>query len=65
MIDTSHREDLLIVQVYVDDIIFGASNEKCKDFSKLIQMKFDISLIGELRFFLGLQVKLLEINACH
>nr|GEY64097.1 copia protein [Tanacetum cinerariifolium] len=44
--------------VYVDDIIFGSTNkELCKAFEKLIKDKFQMSLMGELTFFLGLQVK--------
>nr|GEX54063.1 hypothetical protein [Tanacetum cinerariifolium] len=50
--------DILLVQVYVDGIIFGSTNkELCKAFKKLMKDKFQISLIGELTFFLGLQVK--------
>nr|GEX73431.1 hypothetical protein [Tanacetum cinerariifolium] len=49
---------ILLVQVYVDDIIFGFTNkELCKAFEKLMKDKFQISLIDELTFFLGLQVK--------
>nr|GEV02439.1 copia protein [Tanacetum cinerariifolium] len=45
-------------KVYVDDIIFGSTNKDlCKDFEKLIKDKFHMSLMGELTFFLGLQVK--------
>nr|GEZ84649.1 hypothetical protein [Tanacetum cinerariifolium] len=44
--------------VYVDDIIFGSTNkELCKAFEKLIKDKFQMSSIGELTFFLGLQLK--------
>ncbi|KAK6137870.1 hypothetical protein DH2020_028378 [Rehmannia glutinosa] len=51
-------QDFLLVQIYVDDIIFGATNESlCKKFSKLMQGEFEMSLIGELNFFLGLQIK--------
>nr|GEZ00848.1 putative ribonuclease H-like domain-containing protein [Tanacetum cinerariifolium] len=51
------KGDILLVQVYVDDIIFGSTNkELCKAFEKLIKDKFQMSLIGELTFFLGLQV---------
>ncbi|KAK2388390.1 putative mitochondrial protein [Trifolium repens] len=54
----THKHDLLIVQVYVDDIIFGATNEKmCEEFSNLMQSEFEMSMMGELRFFLGLQIK--------
>ncbi|GJY15503.1 retrovirus-related pol polyprotein from transposon TNT 1-94, partial [Tanacetum coccineum] len=52
-----HEEDMLLVQVYVDDIIFGSTNP---DFSKrianLMKRNFEMSMIGELKFFLGLQV---------
>nr|GEV98256.1 copia protein [Tanacetum cinerariifolium] len=44
--------------VYVDDIIFGSTNKKlCKAFEKLMKDKFQMSSMGELTFFLGLQVK--------
>ena len=52
------NQDLLIFQVYVDDIILGSTNEKiCEDFSNLMQSEFEMSMMGELRFFLGLQIK--------
>ncbi len=51
-------KDFLIEQIYVDDIIFGATNESlCKKFSLLMQDEFEMSMIGKLSFFLGLQVK--------
>nr|GEY53901.1 uncharacterized mitochondrial protein AtMg00810-like [Tanacetum cinerariifolium] len=44
--------------IYVDDIIFGATNKDlCKSFEKLMKDKFQMSSMGELTFFLGLQVK--------
>ncbi|GJT57714.1 putative ribonuclease H-like domain-containing protein [Tanacetum coccineum] len=53
-----HKGDILLVQVYVDDIIFGSTNkELCFAFEKMMHGKFQISSIGELTFFLGLQVK--------
>nr|GEU54588.1 hypothetical protein [Tanacetum cinerariifolium] len=52
------KGDILLVQVYVDDIIFGSTNkELCKAFERLIKDKFQMSSMGELTFFLGLQVK--------
>nr|GEV17676.1 putative ribonuclease H-like domain-containing protein [Tanacetum cinerariifolium] len=52
------KGDILLVQIYVDDIIFGATNKDlCKYFEKLMKDKFQISSMGELTFFLGLQVK--------
>ncbi|GJW34514.1 putative ribonuclease H-like domain-containing protein [Tanacetum coccineum] len=51
------KSDILLVQVYVDDIIFGSTKkELCTDFEKLMHKKFQISSMGELTFFLGLQV---------
>jgi len=59
---TKHVDnDILIVQIYVDDIIFGSTNELlCKDFEKVMQLEFEMSSMGELNFFLGLQVKQLQ-----
>nr|GEV94017.1 hypothetical protein [Tanacetum cinerariifolium] len=52
------KGDILLVQIYVDDIIFGATNKDlCKSFEKLMKDRFQMSSIGELIFFLGLQVK--------
>nr|GEW54075.1 hypothetical protein [Tanacetum cinerariifolium] len=52
------KGNILLVQIYVDDIIFGATNKDlCKSFEKLMKDKFQMSSIGELTFFLGLQVK--------
>nr|GEX35088.1 retrovirus-related Pol polyprotein from transposon TNT 1-94 [Tanacetum cinerariifolium] len=52
------KGDILLVRVYVDDIIFESTKkELCKAFEKLMKDKFQMSLMGELTFFLGLQVK--------
>ncbi|GJQ95369.1 retrovirus-related pol polyprotein from transposon TNT 1-94 [Tanacetum coccineum] len=54
---TKHGEDILLVQIYVDDIIFGSTNLKLsKRFEKLMHNKFDMSMMGELKFFLGIQI---------
>ncbi|GJV44532.1 putative ribonuclease H-like domain-containing protein [Tanacetum coccineum] len=54
---TKHGEDILLVQIYVDDIIFGSTNPKLsKRFGKLMHSKFDMSMMGELKFFLGIQI---------
>ncbi|GJT97120.1 putative ribonuclease H-like domain-containing protein [Tanacetum coccineum] len=51
------KGDTLLVQVYVDDIIFGSTRkEMCTEFEKIMHKKFQMSSIGELTFFLGLQV---------
>ncbi|GJR94468.1 putative ribonuclease H-like domain-containing protein [Tanacetum coccineum] len=52
------KGDILLVQVYVDDIIFGSTNKKLRtEFEKMMHKKFQMSSMGELIFFLGLQVK--------
>nr|GFA23363.1 hypothetical protein [Tanacetum cinerariifolium] len=54
----NQKGDILLVQVYVDDIIFRSTNkELCKAFEKLMKDKFQMSSLGELTFFLELQVK--------
>ncbi|GJY28566.1 putative ribonuclease H-like domain-containing protein [Tanacetum coccineum] len=53
-----HKGDIMLVQVYVDDIIFGSTKkELCFAFEKLMHEKFQMSSMGELTFFLGIQVK--------
>ncbi|GKC69426.1 putative ribonuclease H-like domain-containing protein, partial [Tanacetum coccineum] len=52
------KSDILLVQVYVDDIIFGSTKKSlCIEFEKMMHKKFQMSFMGELTFFLGLQVK--------
>ncbi|GJS65737.1 putative ribonuclease H-like domain-containing protein [Tanacetum coccineum] len=54
----NQKGDILLVHVYVDDIIFGSTKkELCIEFEKLMHDKFQMSSMGELTFFLGLQVK--------
>ncbi|GJY81718.1 retrovirus-related pol polyprotein from transposon TNT 1-94 [Tanacetum coccineum] len=50
--------NLIIVQIYVDGIIFGSTcQDMCDEFAKIMHDKFEISMMGELNFFLGLQIK--------
>ncbi|GJS11759.1 putative ribonuclease H-like domain-containing protein [Tanacetum coccineum] len=52
------KGDILLVQVYVDDIIFGSTKKSlCTDFEQIMHKRFQMSSMGELTFFLGLQVK--------
>ncbi|GKA00569.1 putative ribonuclease H-like domain-containing protein [Tanacetum coccineum] len=52
------KDDILLVQVYVDDIIFGSTKKELSiEFEKLMHDKFQMSSMGELTFFLGLQVQ--------
>ena len=59
-----HKVSTLLVQIYVDDIIFGSTDENlCKRFAKMMTKKFEMSMMGEITFFLGLQVK--QISQHH
>nr|GEU40018.1 putative ribonuclease H-like domain-containing protein [Tanacetum cinerariifolium] len=52
------KKDIMLVQVNVDDIIFGSTNKSwCDEFEELMKNRFSMSFMGELTFFLGLQVK--------
>jgi hypothetical protein len=54
-------KDLFICQIYVDDIIFGSTNKSsCEEFSRIMIQKFEISMMGELKYFLGFQIKQLQ-----
>ena len=54
-------KDMLIVQIYVDDIIFGTTNGSlCEEFAKSMLSEFEMSMMGELNFFLGLQIEQLK-----
>ncbi|KAI3816887.1 hypothetical protein L1987_10672 [Smallanthus sonchifolius] len=51
------EKDTIMVQIYVDDIIFGSTNPRlCKEFEEVMRSKFEMSSMGEMKFFLGLQV---------
>ncbi|GJR31468.1 putative ribonuclease H-like domain-containing protein [Tanacetum coccineum] len=52
------KDDILLVQVYADDIIFGSTKRSlCTDFEQIMHKRFQMSSMGVLTFFLGLQVK--------
>ncbi|GJZ24723.1 putative ribonuclease H-like domain-containing protein, partial [Tanacetum coccineum] len=53
-----NKSDIMLVQVYVDDIIFGSTKKyMCTEFEDCMHKRFQMSSMGELTFFLGLQVK--------
>ncbi|GJX18953.1 retrovirus-related pol polyprotein from transposon TNT 1-94 [Tanacetum coccineum] len=55
------KSHLIILQIYVDDIIFGSTSQNlCDDFAKIMHDEFEMSMMGELNFFLGLQIKQME-----
>jgi hypothetical protein len=50
------NSDLFVCQIYVDDIIFGSTNQKsCEEFRRVMMQKFEMSMMGELNYFLGFQ----------
>jgi hypothetical protein len=54
-------KDLFICQIYVDDIIFGSTNKSsCEEFSRIMIQKFKMSMMGELKYSLGFQIKQLQ-----
>jgi hypothetical protein len=54
----NHGIDFLLVQIYVDDIIFGGSSHTLVSrFQEMMESEFQMSMMGELTFFLGIQVK--------
>ena len=51
------QDSMIIIEVYVDDIIFGSDDDKMShNFFKDMQSEFEMSLVGELTFFSGLQI---------
>jgi hypothetical protein len=53
--------DIFICEIYIGDIIFGSTNQSFSDeFSKIMTDRFEMSMMGELNFFLGFQIKQLE-----
>jgi hypothetical protein len=54
-------KDLFICQIYVDDTIFGSTNKSsCEEFSRIMIQKFEMSMMGELKYFLVFQIKQLQ-----
>jgi hypothetical protein len=48
-------QDLFVLQIYIDDIIFGSTNhDYCEEFGKMMSNEFEMSMIGELSYFLRL-----------
>jgi len=52
------RNDIFVCQIYVDDIIFGSTNHLyVEEFNRTMTKRFEMSMMGELKFFLGFQIK--------
>jgi hypothetical protein len=57
----NHGTDFLLVQIYVDDNIFGGSSHTLVSrFQEIMESEFQISMMGELTFFFGIQLKLMK-----
>ena len=55
------QDNMIIIEVYVYEIIFGSDDDKMRHkFSKDMQSEFEMSLLGDLTFFLGLQISQLD-----
>jgi hypothetical protein len=53
-----HGNDFILVQIYVDDIIFSASSQSLvSSFQEMMENEFQMSMMGDLTFFVGIQVK--------
>jgi hypothetical protein len=51
-------KDLFVCPIYIDDIIFSSTNKSfCDEFSKIMMDRFEMSMMGVITFFLGLQIK--------
>jgi hypothetical protein len=53
----NHGTNFLLVQIYVDDIFGGSSHTLVSRFQEMIESEFQMSMMGELTFFLDIQVK--------
>ncbi|GKB77354.1 retrovirus-related pol polyprotein from transposon TNT 1-94 [Tanacetum coccineum] len=61
LITKNKSSNLIIIQIYFDDIIFGLTcQDMCDDFAKIMHDMFEMSVMGELNFFFGLQIKQME-----
>ena len=53
----SYDGELFVCQIYVDDIVFGCTDQRYSDeFSYMMSEEYQMSMMGELKFFLGLQI---------
>ena len=61
----SFKNDILICQVYVDDIIFGTANVFLgREFAKSMQVEFEMSMMEELKLFMGIQINQSTEGTC-
>ena len=58
--------DIFVCQIYVDDIIFGSTDQKfCEEFSRIMTKRFEMSMMDELKFFLGFSNQAIEGRDFH
>ena len=55
-IKTEKGKGIMLSKIFVDDIIFGGQDALCKDFANQMKHEFEMSMFGEIKFFVGLQV---------
>ena len=55
-IKTKEGKDILILEILVDDIIFGGKEVLSKDFADKMKHEFEMSMFGEIKLFIGLKV---------
>ena len=59
------KNEILVCQIYVDNIIFGSTKPSIgREFAKCMQAEFEMSLMGELKFFLGIQINQTSEGTC-
>ena len=61
-IKSKKGEDILISEIFVDNIIFGGKDGLCRDFTNQMNHEFEMSMFGEIKFFVGLQVYQLKYD---
>ena len=47
---------IVLTEIFVDDTLFMGNDDKCKEFSELMNKEFEMSMFGEIEFFVGLQI---------
>ena len=55
-------KDTLFSEIFFDDVIFGGKDALCKDFANQMKYEFEMSMFGEIKFFVGLQVYQLKYD---
>ena len=59
-IKSEEGKDIIVSEIFVDDIVFGGKEVLCKGFANKMKHEFEMSMFGEIKFFVGLQVHQLK-----